>query len=137
MKVIADTSFLVSLTNPLEQQHNACVNVARNLRQKIVVPITVLPEAAYFIAQRLSHRAMRAFVKQMQTPYWELENLDVNDLERVHQILSQYSDAQLDFVDATIIALSERLNADTVLTLDQRDFRIVRPRHISYFTILP
>ena len=80
---------------------------------------------------------MRAFVGQMQTPYWQLENLYVDDLERSHQILTQYSDAQIDFVDATIIALAERLNVTTVLTLDQRDFRMVRPQHIDYFTVLP
>jgi predicted nucleic acid-binding protein len=137
LNVIADTSFLVSLTNPLEQQHENCVNVARNLRQKIVVPITVLPEATYFIARRLSHRSMRAFVKQFQSPHWHIENLSLDDLERSQQILTQYSDARLDFVDATIVALAERLDIHTVLTLDQRDFRIIRPGHTDYFTILP
>jgi predicted nucleic acid-binding protein len=137
LNVIADTSFLYSLTNPLERTHEACVSVARDLRQKIVLPVTVLPEATYFIARRLSHRAMRAFIRQVQYPSWHIENLAVDDLYRSHQLLAQYSDARLDFVDATLVAIAERLQIDTVLTLDKRDFYMIRPLHIDYFTVLP
>jgi len=33
------------------------------------------------------------------------------------------------FVDATIAAVAERLQIARILSLDQRDFRIIRPRH--------
>jgi predicted nucleic acid-binding protein len=59
------------------------------------------------------------------------------DLERVGQILEQYADSQLDFVDAVIVAISERLRITRVLTLDRRDFSIMRPIHCDYFEILP
>lgn len=137
MNVIADTSFLYSLTNPLEQTHEACVRVARDLRSKIVLPVTVLPEATFFIGRRLSHRAMRAFIRQVQHPNWHIENLAGDDLSRSHQLLAQYGDAHLDFVDATIVAIAERLRINTVLTLDQRDFYMIRPLHTDYFTVLP
>lgn len=137
MNVIVDTSFLVSLTNPLEQRHGDCVQVARDLRGKLVVPITTLPESTHLIAHRISHRAMRAFISQLQHPQWHIENLTMADLERAHHILNQYSDALLDFADSTIVAIAERLEIDTVLTLDQRDFRMIRPKHTAYFTLLP
>jgi predicted nucleic acid-binding protein len=43
----------------------------------------------------------------------------------------------VDFVDATIAAVAERLNITRILTLDQRDFQIIRPKHSDYFEILP
>ncbi|MFN4862237.1 MAG: VapC toxin family PIN domain ribonuclease, partial [Pseudanabaena sp.] len=45
--------------------------------------------------------------------------------------------SQLDFVDAVIVAIAERLRITRVLTLDRRDFSIMRPRHCDYFEILP
>lgn len=51
--------------------------------------------------------------------------------------LEKYEDAALDFVDATIVSMAERLNISTVLTLDKRDFHMIRPRHTGYFTIMP
>ncbi|MDJ1182374.1 hypothetical protein PMH09_04135 [Roseofilum sp. BLCC_M143] len=44
---------------------------------------------------------------------------------------------RLDFVDASIAAVAERINVTRILTLDRRDFTILRPRHCDYFEILP
>jgi hypothetical protein len=35
------------------------------------------------------------------------------------------------------MAVAERFGITTVLTLDQRDFRLYRPRHCQVFEILP
>lgn len=51
--------------------------------------------------------------------------------------MQQYADANLDFVDAIIAAIAERLNITRILTLDQRDFRLIRPHHCEAFDILP
>lgn len=66
-----------------------------------------------------------------------IEGINTTDLERVTQILNQYYDSELDFVDATIIAIAERMNVTKILTLDRRDFSMVRPQHCTYFEILP
>lgn len=137
MNIIVDTSFLVSLINPREQHHDACVQVAGSLHQPLAIPVTVLPEVTYLIARHISHRTMRRFVNQLRNPQWHIENMSTADLPRAHQILQQYKDAELDFVDATITAIAERLNISTVLTLDKRDFQLIRPKHTRYFTILP
>jgi len=36
-----------------------------------------------------------------------------------------------------VIALAERLGATEVATLDRRHFTVVRPQHVSAFTLLP
>jgi uncharacterized protein len=59
------------------------------------------------------------------------------DLLRVHQLLEQYADSQLDFTDAAIVAIAERLDITRVYTLDRRDFSIIRPSHCDYFGLLP
>jgi hypothetical protein len=33
--------------------------------------------------------------------------------------------------------MSERLNISRILTVDQRHFRLIRPRHVAAFDILP
>ena len=63
--------------------------------------------------------------------------MTTEDLSRVHQILESYADNQLDFTDAAIVAMAERLAITRVYTLDRRDFSIIRPKHCDYFEILP
>jgi hypothetical protein len=46
-------------------------------------------------------------------------------------------DSALGLVDVSIIALAERLRITRVLTLDQRHFRFVRPRHCAAFEVVP
>jgi hypothetical protein len=48
-----------------------------------------------------------------------------------------YADLPLGTVDASVIALTERLALPAVATLDHRHFTVVRPRHISALTLLP
>lgn len=66
-----------------------------------------------------------------------LEKISKTDLERVTEILIQYRNSQLDFVDATIVAIAERMNVTTILKLDRRDFGMIRPQRCAYFEILP
>jgi len=40
-------------------------------------------------------------------------------------------------VDASIVAVGERLRINTILTTDRRHFSLFRPRHCRSFTILP
>jgi hypothetical protein len=43
--------------------------------------------------------------------------------------MAKYSDAALGFVDASIVAVAERLKIKELLTTDRRHFSLIRPRH--------
>ena len=46
MTTVVDTSILVSLINPRESSHQACLAVTQATRERLVIPQVVLPEAA-------------------------------------------------------------------------------------------
>ncbi|MCP4425535.1 MAG: PIN domain-containing protein [Chloroflexi bacterium] len=137
MTAIVDTNFLVSLTNPNDRHHDICAAFARNLQEGLVVPYVVLPEATYLIHKYQGHHVMRQFVRRMRQPVWNFEPLQGGDLVRVFAILEKYPGLNLDFVDAAIVTVAERLNVRRVLTLDRRDFRVIRPSHCPFFELLP
>ncbi|MGB3494677.1 MAG: hypothetical protein WBA57_18260 [Elainellaceae cyanobacterium] len=68
------------------------------------------------------------------TGFVELAN---QDIDRTAEILEQYADSKIDFVDANVMAMAERLNITTVLTIDRRDFQLFRAKHCDSFTLLP
>ena len=59
------------------------------------------------------------------------------DLRRVVEILEQYQNARFGMVDASTMAIAERLKIEVILTLDRRDFTIYRPRHCNAFRLVP
>jgi predicted nucleic acid-binding protein len=66
-----------------------------------------------------------------------VEELTIQDLLRTLELLRRYEDAQIGFVDATVVAIAERLKIQHILTTDRRDFSLIRPRHCKQFELLP
>ena len=56
---------------------------------------------------------------------------------RIAALVEQYGDFPLGGTDASVVALAERLNADTIVTLDQRYVGAIRPQHRGSFLLLP
>ena len=60
-----------------------------------------------------------------------IEPLDDEDLPRIADIMHAYRDLPLGFVDASVVAIAERLEAREILTTDRKHFGVVRPRHVE------
>ena len=134
--VIADTGFVVALANRSDAKHE--VVKAIYLQQKrILLPQTVLAEVAYLIGREAGVITVASFLKGLPMSQFSLLALLEEDVLRVAEILAQYADSRIDFVDASVMAVAERLNIVTVLTLDRRDFSLFRPRHCNSFVLIP
>ena len=64
-------------------------------------------------------------------------DLNASDYARARQLCAAYADLRLGFVDASVVAVAERLGEETIATLDHRHFSVVRPRHVTAFTLVP
>jgi len=137
MTAILDTSFLFALVNRKDRNHERVFKVVQTINKSLILPVSVLPEICYLIGSRLGYKVMCNFLEQLTNGDVILETITVIDLKRTVEIMNQYADTHLDFVDATIVSIAERLNISCILTLDRRDFSIIRPRHSLYFEILP
>jgi uncharacterized protein len=137
VNTLVDTSFLFALINQNDQSHAVCARFARMTQDHLIVPLTVLPEVAYLLDSRLGHHVMQQFVANIAQPDWTLAAVDQVDLRSAAATLDRYHDMRLDFVDATLIAVAERLGIKRILTLDRRHFHAVRPKHCAAFELLP
>jgi predicted nucleic acid-binding protein len=85
----------------------------------------------------LGPAALASFLESLSSSSIQLVEPDRDDYRRAAQLIRQYSDAPLDLVDSLLVAIAERLQITTILTLDRRHFHLVRPRHRTAFEILP
>jgi uncharacterized protein len=137
MAVLLDSGFLFASLNASEAEHEATIRVLENIREPIVLPVPAITEVAYLLARDIGNEAAADFVASLATTELTLEAPLQEDYLRSAEILRRYSDANLDFVDALIVATAERLNITRLLTLDRRDFQLIRPKHCSSFELLP
>ena len=136
MAALADTGFLLAVLADNDPQHEIC---AQTLRQEphLLVSDVVLPELAYLILRDMNHQTLARFLRSVGEGRVEFLSTTRTDLLRAADLLEQYADTRIDFVDCAIVALAERLGVTRILTVDRRHFTIVRPKHCAYFEILP
>ena len=89
------------------------------------------------MSQRVGAVAASAFVERITTSELRWEFLSRDDFPRIVELMRQYADSNIGFVDASIVAVAERLGVSRLLTLDRRHFGLIRPRHCPALEILP
>jgi uncharacterized protein len=99
--------------------------------------VPVIAESSWLILDRLGTEAHGRFLGLVTGR--ELQRVDLTDVDwaRVEELCGQYTDLRLDAIDASIVAVAERLGVGTIATSNYRDFRVVRPRHVDSFELLP
>ena len=103
--------------------------------ESLLVPVTVIPEVSDLLHSRLGVAAEQAFVCSLAARELDVEMLRDQDVARTAAILERYPD--IGFVDASVVAMAERLKVTQVATTDRRHFARVTPRHADAFVLLP
>ena len=137
MTALLDTGFVYAVINRTERQHEAATRIAREIREPMLLPTPVIIEVAFLLLRDIGPSAVADFVSDIGNADMILVDPQVSDYERAAAVLRQYNDAHIDLVDALIVAIAERMNVQLILTLDQRHFRMFRPKHCVAFDILP
>lgn len=137
MVSLLDSGFLYALVDNSDEHHNKVVRVMQNLRESIVLPIPVITETAYLVKRANGAEQLAQFLDGLSEATYLFETPTAQDYKRSAEIIRQYDNANIDFVDALIVAMSERLLITKILTVDARHFRMFRPAHCHAFEILP
>jgi predicted nucleic acid-binding protein len=135
--MICDTGPILAALDEADPDHQACAELLQEADTDLVVPTLVLAEVDYWCHERLTPDAWLLFLDDVLGGAYRHETPTPADLERCRALQAQYDDLRLGVVDASVIALAERLVDLEVATLDHRHFSVVRPRHARTLTLLP
>jgi predicted nucleic acid-binding protein len=135
MPLLVDTGILYALADRRDAWHLRVKRYLEKAPQTLLAPVTIVPEVAYLLRQRIGAVAERAFVASIANGEVALEELTNRDWKRVETLTAAYE--VLGLVDASVVAVAERLKLDTLATTDRRDFSLVRPAHVERFTLVP
>ena len=101
------------------------------------MPQLVVTEVAYLLASRLGAEPEVRFLGDLAAGTFAVEPVHPGDWLRIAELVWTYRDLPLGTVDASVVAVSERLGIVELATTDRRHFLVVRPAHASAFTLLP
>lgn len=124
--ILVDTGPLIALFNPRDAEHAFCRTLLRTVREPLVTTMSVLTEAFHMLgpASRGAEN-LRLFVQRGGLSVWFM---DTAGLQRAFELMVQYADHPMDLADASLIVAAEVLPADSIFTIDRRDFSTYRVR---------
>jgi hypothetical protein len=109
---------LVAALDSDDQDHVACLRLMSTARGPLRIPGPVLTEVCYLVEREQGPRAEALFLTSLADGEFELVHPGRGDLRRMADLVSTYHDLPLGAVDASVVALAERMGDYDVATLD-------------------
>lgn len=133
--VLIDTGPLVACFNPDDQDHKACLDKIRLLKgRRLVTSLAIVTETLYLLDFSVLNQ--EKFLRFIAEGLVEVLELKPDDFLLLADLMKKYQDCPMDFGDATLVVLANRLKTRQVLTLDIHDFGIFRTDRNQAFEIV-
>lgn len=141
MIVIADTSGIIAASDRKAGDFSACRAVMRDAGTVIISPL-VLAEVDHLARARFGSAARLAItdfiLEQAEAGRILIPDTGPGVLRTARAVQRQYAGLDLDLAGAVSVVLAARYATSDLLTLDERDFRAVRPlTSHPWFRLLP
>ena len=121
MRPVADTGLLVGFLDRSDQYHAWAAGCLENLRAALTTCEAVIAEVEYLVPG-----SGPLLMEMVQRGTLQIVPLLPKEAETIGTILRRYD--RMQFADACIVRMSERIPDSVVYTTDKRDFSIYR-RH--------
>lgn len=132
MIVVAHTSGLLALFNRADPEHFAVRRAADSASAVVVSPLA-LTEVHHVASVRggrkVADQILGSLARRIAESRIVLSEVDARQLDAAIAVRATYDSLDLDLVDAVCVVSAAEFDTDAILTLDRRDFRVLRPLH--------
>ena len=135
--LVVDAGPLYAYVDVSDRHHAACRTLLETHSGPLVAPILAVGEAVYLIGRHLGPGAEVRFLADLVEGTFAIESVHGVDWIRMAALVARYRDFPLGTVDASVVAVAERLGVTRIATTDRRHFSAVRPLHVAAFELLP
>lgn len=135
--IVVDSGAVYGLYDRQDAFHAELRAAVEKVRERLVIPAPALGEIDYLLRFRLGNRALLQFLDDVQQGAFVIEAFTAVDLRRCAALIHKYGDLDLGLADASVAAVAERLGTDRILTVDHRDFSLLRSARGKPFRLLP
>ena len=130
MILVADTSGLIAASDRNAPESADCQAALAEAGTTLVSPL-VLTEVDHLARARFGSNARSSLIDfvifQARRGRFQIPEITVELLETARQVQRQYGGLDLDLAGGVNVALAAEYRTSSVLTLDRRDFRAIRP----------
>jgi predicted nucleic acid-binding protein len=129
-KVIIDSGPLIALFDKDDHYHHKAIEFIKNFKGQLLSNYAVITEVSHLLD--FSVTVQIDFLQWIFDGSIKIEDITTNDLLRIIELTGKYSDLPMDFADASLVVLCERIKIREVASVES-DFGIYRTREKKTF----
>ncbi len=122
-QTLIDTGPCIALFDRDDSFHADIISFMKNFRGRLITSWAVVTETLHMLD--FDYRVQIDFLRWIERGALEVAGPAGVDINRIIELTEKYHDRPIDFADATLLALAERTQIDSVISIDS-DFQIYR-----------
>jgi uncharacterized protein len=135
--ILLDTSGLLAWIDRGDRHHERVADTMGSIRARLLLSPFVLAELDHLVRTRMGTRAQFDLLQRVDRGVIELVAFSGEEVGLAARMIRQYGALGLSLADASIVVLAHRHRTHDVLTLDERDFRVLPGPGGEPFRLLP
>jgi uncharacterized protein len=132
-KILIDSGPLIALFDSSDTFHQDAVSFVKSNKLPFITTIASITETLHLLD--FNRNAQIDFLEWVFRGGIEVHNIENSDFGRLKELTEKYRDLPMDFADSCLVYLAEKLNINSIATID-RDFTIYRIKGKKKFKIL-
>jgi len=122
-RTLIDSGPLIALFDASDKHHQSAINFIKSNKSLLITTIASVTETLHLLDFNRNYGAV------------EIHNIENSDFGRIRELTLKYRDLPMDFADSCLVLLAEKLNIQTIATID-RDFTIYRIKGKKKFKVV-
>lgn len=132
-KAVIDSGPLIALFDKDDQWHREVISFLKHYDGKLCTTIAVITEVTHLLDFNI--QVQLDFLRWISQGAVEIVDIKTDDVEDICTLTNKYSDLPMDFADASLVQIAEKLNIENVVSID-KDFYIYRTLSNGYLSNL-
>ncbi len=132
-RILIDSGPLIALFDSSDKHHQEAVNFIKTNKYPLATTLASITETLHLLD--FNRNAQIDFLEWIHRGAVEIHNIENSDFKRLRELTEKYRDLPMDFADSCLVYLAEKLNLNTIATID-RDFTIYRIQGRRKFKII-
>jgi len=124
-RIVIDSGPLIALFDKDDKYHKNALEFIKKLNRELISNYAVITEVSHLLDYSVGVQV--DFLRWVLDGGISIANILVEDLLRIIELTEKYSDLPMDFADASLIVLCERMKIRDIASID-KDFGIYRTR---------
>ena len=128
-RCILDTGPIVALFDRNDQYYQDTYDFMKNYDGILYTTWPVVTEVLFLLDFHIETQL--DFIRWLELGAVEIVDIEFDDLNVIREMMGKYHDVPMDFADASLMLISEKLRLEDIISFD-RDFFIYRKSNGSY-----